>query len=71
MTDPLTTRLQNCGSSDGVLAILQEQAHAFNQFRNGDWKIRLMRQLEPTIDVLLGLSTSGVFGEGIGLVRMI
>ena len=70
-TDPLTARLLPCNSSDAVLAILQEQAHAFNQFRNGDWKVQLMRRLKPTVDILLGLSTSGVFGEGIGLVRLI
>lgn len=69
-TDPLTTSLQNCNSSDAVLGILQEQAHAFNQFRNGDWKVQLMRRLKPTVDILLGLSTSGVFGQGIGLVRV-
>jgi hypothetical protein len=70
MTDPLTARLLYCGSSDAVLGILQEQAHAFNQYRNGDWKVQLMRRLKPTVDILFGLSTGGVFGEGIGLVRL-
>jgi hypothetical protein len=69
-TDPLTSRLLPCDSSDAVLSILEEQAHAFNQFRNGDRKVQLMRRLKPTIDILLGLSTSGVLGEGIGLVRL-
>jgi hypothetical protein len=69
-TDPLTARLLPCHSSDAVLSILQEQAHAFNQYRNGDWKIQLMRRLKPTVDILLALSTSGVFGEGIGPVRL-
>ena len=68
-TDPLTARLLHCDSSSAILSILQEQVHAFDQFRNGDWKIQLMRRLKPTVDILLGLSTSGVFGEGIGLVR--
>lgn len=68
-TEPLTTRLLRCDSSDAVLEILKEQAHAFNQFRNGDWKAQLMKRLKPTVDILLKLSTSGVFGEGIGLVR--
>ena len=45
VTDPLTARLLPCHSSDAVLNILQEQAHAFNQYRNGDWKIQLMRCL--------------------------
>jgi hypothetical protein len=69
-TDPLTARLLLCDSSDAVLGILQEQAHAFNQYRNGDWKTQLMRRLKPIVDILLGLSTSGVFGEGIGLVKL-
>ena len=69
-TDPLTARLLACGSSDEVLGILQEQAHAFNQYRNGDWKIQLMKRLRPTVNILIGLSTSGIFGEGIGLVRI-
>jgi hypothetical protein len=69
-TDPLTARLQYCDSSDAVLGILQEQAHAFNQYRNGDWKVQIMRRLKPTVDILFGLSTGGVFGEGIGLVRL-
>ena len=68
-TEPLTIRLLGCDSSDSVLGILQEQAHALNQFRNGDRKVQLMRHLKPTVDILLGLSTSGVFGEGFGLVR--
>jgi hypothetical protein len=38
-TDPLTARLLCCESSDAVLGILQEQAHAFNQYRNGDRKV--------------------------------
>ena len=68
-TDPLTAKLLRCDSSDAVLGVLQEQAHAFNQFRNGDWKVQLVRRLKPTVDILLGLSTSGAFGEGFGLVR--
>ena len=70
MTDSLTARLLYCNSSDAVLDILLEQAHAFNQYRNGDWKVQLMRRLKPTVDILFGLSTGGVFGEGIGLVRL-
>jgi hypothetical protein len=68
-THPLATILEACDSPDKVLGVLQEQAHAFNQYRNGEWKVQLMRRLKPTVDILLGLSTSGVFGEGIGLVR--
>ena len=67
-THPLATTLETCLSPDAVLTVLHEQAHAFDQYRNGDWKVQLMRHLRPTVDILLGLSTSGVFGEVIGLV---
>jgi hypothetical protein len=65
---PLVTTLEGCHSPDAVLAVLREQAHDFDQYRNGDWKIRLMGRLKPIVDILLGLSANGVLGEGIGLV---
>ncbi|KAF8460777.1 hypothetical protein DFH94DRAFT_842173, partial [Russula ochroleuca] len=64
-TDPLTVRLSDCKSSDAVLEILEEQAHAFDKFRKGDWKVQLMTQLKPTIDILHRLSTSDVVVKGI------
>jgi hypothetical protein len=68
-THPLAAALESCHSPEAILDVLREQAHAFNQYRNGDWKIRLMRHLKPTVVLLLGLSTSGVLGDhGIGLV---
>ena len=66
-TDPLTVRLLRCDSSDAVLDILQEKAHVFYQHGNGDWNVSLSR-LKSIVDTLLGLSTSGDFGEGIGPV---
>ncbi|KAH9957431.1 hypothetical protein BC827DRAFT_1385567 [Russula dissimulans] len=67
-THPLAAALESCHSPEAILDVLREQAHAFNQYRNGDWKIRLMRHLKPTVVLLLGLSTSGVLGDhGIGL----
>jgi hypothetical protein len=68
---PLSTRLVDCMSPDDVLAVFQEQAQAFEQFRKGDWKVQLMRRLKPLVHVVLALSTSGVLGEGIGLVRRV
>jgi hypothetical protein len=67
---PLTVRLQNCDSSDSVLGILQEQAQGVKQYREGGWGVRLMRRLKPIVDILVGLSASGVL-EGIGLVKLI
>jgi hypothetical protein len=64
-THPLSTTLEACLSPDAVLGVLREQAYVFDQYRNGDWKVQLMRRLKPTVDILIGLSTSGVFGEGI------
>ncbi|KAH9995663.1 hypothetical protein BJV74DRAFT_987099 [Russula compacta] len=66
-THPLTARILRCDSSDAVLAVLQEHAHAFSQYRNGDWKTQLMRRLKPTVEILIGLSNSGVFGQVVGL----
>ncbi len=70
IADPLTATLLDSDSSDEALDILQEQAHAFSQYQNGDGLVQLMRQLKPTVDILLGLSSSGVFGKGFGLVRL-
>jgi hypothetical protein len=67
-TDPLTVKLLRCDSSEAVLGILQERAHVFEQCGNA--RIVSLRRLELIVGILLELSTSGVFGEGIGLVRI-
>ena len=59
-------KLVNCESADSVIDVLQEQAEAFRNFRGDDGK--LMTWLKRTVNVLYTLSTSGVLGEGIGLV---
>jgi hypothetical protein len=59
-------KLVNCESADSVIDVLQEQARAFRNFR-GD-NVKLMTWLKRTVNVLYTLSTSGVLGEGIGLV---
>jgi hypothetical protein len=64
----LTVRLRGCDSADSVLAVLQEQAEAFHKFRGHDGKV--IKWLKRTVHVLHTLSTSGVLGEGIGLVRL-
>jgi hypothetical protein len=68
VTDPLTAKLRCCSTPDAVLNVLQEEAQAFNDFRNGNRKVQLMRKLKPTVDILLALSTSGVLDNGVGLV---
>ncbi|KAN0141499.1 hypothetical protein V8E53_000744, partial [Lactarius tabidus] len=47
---PLAAELQRCDSVDAIKAILQVQAEAFQQFRDGDK--RLMRWINPVVDVL-------------------
>jgi hypothetical protein len=59
-------KLVKCESADSVIDVLQEQAQAFRNFRGDDGK--LMKWLKRTVNVLYTLSTSGVLGEGIGLV---
>jgi hypothetical protein len=62
----IVDKLVNCESADSVIDVLQEQAQAFRNFRGDDGK--LMTWLKRTVNVLYTLSTSGVLGEGIGLV---
>ena len=61
-------RLTNSESVDSVTDILQGQAQAFRTWRGDDGK--LMTWLKRTVQVLHSLSTSGVLGESIGLVRI-
>jgi hypothetical protein len=67
-TDPITAELRCCSSPDAVLNLLQEEAQAFNDFRNGNRQAQLMRKLKPTVHILLALSASEVLGNGIGSV---
>lgn len=62
----IVDRLKNCESPDSVIDVLRGQAQAFRNFRGDDGK--LMIWIKRTVDVLHTLSTSGVLGEGIGLV---
>jgi len=66
--DPLIQRLQSCSSPEDVLGILQEQAQALNEFRQGGRGLRLMRKLKPTVDILFALSNTGLLGNAVGLV---
>ncbi|KAH9044962.1 hypothetical protein EDB83DRAFT_1564312 [Lactarius deliciosus] len=64
LSHPLAVELQRCNSIDAVLAILQRQSEAFEQFRGGDQ--RLMKGIELSVHVLYALSAT--LGEGVGLV---
>jgi hypothetical protein len=65
---PLCKKLITCNSVESITAVLQEQAHAFKKFRGDDGKV--MKSLKCAVHVLHSLSTSGVLGEAISLVRM-
>jgi len=69
-THPLAAALEACNSQKGIiLDVLLRHAREFGQYQDGVLTIELERHLEPTIDVLVGLSTAGVFAEGSGFVR--
>jgi hypothetical protein len=64
---PLAEQLQGCNSVDSVLAILQQQTHAFAEFRGGDR--RLMNALKRTVSAIHALSNNTTLNEVIGMVR--
>ena len=61
----LASELQRCDSADSIKAVLQTQAEAFQQFRDGDK--RLMKWINPVVDVLSTFSDT--IGEAAGIVR--
>jgi len=64
-THPFAAEFNACNTPDTILDVFRGQAQAFDRFREGDDK--LMRWLNPTVQVLFTLSAT--LGEGIGLVR--
>ena len=56
---PIATELQRCDTVDAVLAILQDQAGAFQQLEDDQ---RLMKWIGPLAQVLFAFS--GTLGEG-------
>ena len=63
---PLFKQLEECDSLDSIIAILQEQAKGFRDFRGDNGK--LMKSIKCSVDVLYILSISTVLGEGVGVV---
>jgi fungal STAND N-terminal Goodbye domain len=61
---PFAKQLESCDSVDSVIAILQEQAHVFGEFRGDDGK--LIKSMKYSVNILYTLSMSA---QGIGLVR--
>jgi hypothetical protein len=65
LDDLLLAKLKQCESVDAIKGILQGQAEAFQQFRDGDQ--RLMKWISMTIDVLC--TFSDILGGVAGIVH--
>ena len=63
---PLAEQFQNCQSVDSVITLLQEQARAFNDFRDGD---KIMKSLKSIVSALSRVSAVAAVGNNIGVVR--
>lgn len=63
---PLANMIDRCDSPDSILVIFEEQAKAFDEFRNGNSK--LIKWLSPVVNVLHAISTSAALSAGLGLV---
>ncbi|KAH9046692.1 hypothetical protein EDB84DRAFT_632362 [Lactarius hengduanensis] len=64
LSHPLAARLNSCGSSAAILAVLQDQVQGFEQSRSVNEG--LTKWLDPTVNVLYAFSAT--LGEGVGLV---
>jgi hypothetical protein len=62
--NPLADALRSCDSPNAVLGLLQEKAHAFKDYRDGNHT--LITCLNPVVQVVHGFS--GVLGQAISLV---
>jgi hypothetical protein len=69
-SDPLFAKLQDCNSSDEVLDVLEKYTLAFEEYRKGDWKVKLMGQLEPIVKILWQLSSKDDLKGRIVSVRL-
>ena len=62
---PLAKELEACGDVGSISAILQKQAQIFNEFKDNG---KIMKSLEPIVDVLYTLSNSTVLGQVVDLI---
>ena len=62
---PLAQQLQNCQSVESVTALLQEQAQAFNEFREGD---KIFKSLKGIVSALSRVSAISALGHSVGMV---
>jgi hypothetical protein len=64
LAHPLAAQLQDCNSSNAVLALIHQQVRGLHQSQRGD--DRLTKWLDPTANVLYAFSAT--IGGGAGLV---
>jgi len=64
---PFYLELNTCNSVQSITTIVLHQAEAFRRFRGDDGKVT--KSLKGAVHALHTLSTSGVLGNGIRLVR--
>ena len=62
---PLAQQLQNCQSVESVTALLQEQAQAFNEFRESD---KIFKSLKGIVSALSRVSAISALGHSVGMV---
>ena len=64
----LAIKLKSCDSANTIVEVLQTEAQKFHNFCGDNGKV--MKWLKRTVHVLHTLSTSGLVGQGVGLVRV-
>ena len=58
---PLASKIDSCDNPKSILDIFQEEAQAFDKFREGDTK--LFKRLRPVVGVLHAISTNKDFSD--------
>jgi hypothetical protein len=58
---PFASEIDSCDNPDSIIAIFQEQARAFDEFRKGD--IKLFKWFKPVIKVLHALSNNKTLSD--------
>ncbi|KAF8258296.1 hypothetical protein EI94DRAFT_1148445 [Lactarius quietus] len=62
----LSTKLKTCKCAKDVIVVLQDQAEAFQKYRDDSGT--MMKRLKQAVNVLYDLSTSTVVGQGISMI---
>jgi len=63
---PFAHHIDRCNTPESLLAVFQEQAQTFDEFRNGDH--RLIKWLQPIVSHLHALSTSSTLSGTVSAV---